>query len=592
MKGEYTVTRKGSARIYLTVLAAVALLGTACASRHPQAGITSAAAGPVAAGAASATPGPTSASADTGSGSSGSAAIPTPAASDAGGAAASPVPSAGSSPKAAGALAGSAAGATGTGSASGRTQTAAAAPRTAGGSASAGSGSAEASAGSGAPAAGAAPGGKAKGADSITVPGPSSQGVTDSTIKVGILAPLSGYAGFLGELEVDSVKAYLSDVNARGGVGGRKYQIVSADSRFEPAQATVGARRLVEEEKVFALYDFLANSIGPYVTAKGIPTFAFGVEPYAWTSKWPNVYPTGLNVVDAILHEAYVTTQIEHKPIKSVAILTENSNMPWAEFVDYAKAAWTQFGVEVKSVDRFNLSDGDCTQIVIKMRNLNIDYWAVGQTLGWPLCGQAMARQGWFPPQGFGGPYTDDANYVNQMGQAADGVYAITNGPQIYVKDATGKPDKGTPYSQNGGVATEVDHFLATMQKYSPRSSNPAAIESIWAQNYWSLAKLLNEAIQRQNGAVTWKGVNQWIQSQDNFESGLVAPQSFIPKCKVGSKGLYLYHYKWNASANSLEEQDWKPLGGYPKIPTAVKDKIVPGAGDCWESAMADAKVQ
>jgi ABC-type branched-subunit amino acid transport system substrate-binding protein len=584
------VTGKGLAKIYLSVLAVMALLGTGCASRHDWSEGAIAAGGPVAQQTAT----PDTASSETPA----AEAAPSADASvspDAGAGAAQPSASAGGAAAASSAApkAAKASGSVDSGSAP-KSQTAAGGRTSAGSSPGAGASTSPAGDTSGAAAGGSSGGGSAAkpSGGTVNIPGPSSQGVTDKEIKVGILAPLSGYSGFLGELEVDAVKAYLSDANARGGVNGRMYRIISADTRFEPAQATVGARRLVEEEKVFALYDFLANSIGSYVTAKGIPTFAFGVEPYAWTSKWPNVYPTGLNVVDAILHEAYVTTQVLKKPIKSVAILTENSNMPWAEFVDFAKTAWSQFGVGVKSVDRFNLSDGDCTQIVIKMRNLNIDFWAVGQVLGWPLCGQAMARQNWFPPQGFGGPYTDDAAYVNQMGQAADGVYAITNSPQINVKSASGASNKGTPYSQEGGTATEVDHYLATIQKYSPRSFKPAALESIWAANFWSLAKLLDDAIRQQAGSITWKGVNQWIQSQNHYESGLVAPQSFVPKCKIGSKGLYLYNYKWNAQANSLEEQDWHPLGGYPKIPTAVKDKIVPGAGDCWESAMADTKVQ
>ena len=47
--------------------------------------------------------------------------------------------------------------------------------------------------------------------------------------------------------------------------------------------------------------------------------------------------------------------------------------------------------VEVKSVDRFNLSDGDCTQLALKIQSLKVDFWQVGQSLGWPLCQQASA---------------------------------------------------------------------------------------------------------------------------------------------------------------------------------------------------------
>jgi len=133
------------------------------------------------------------------------------------------------------------------------------------------------SGGSGSGAGGAGPSGTP--ADSVKIGGPSSQGISDSEIKIGVLAPLSGAAGFLGELELDGVKAYLSDVNARGGVHGRKYRIVSADTRMESPTEATGARRLVEDDKVFGLIATFADSLSPYVASRGIPTATFGMLP-------------------------------------------------------------------------------------------------------------------------------------------------------------------------------------------------------------------------------------------------------------------------------------------------------------------------
>jgi len=442
-----------------------------------------------------------------------------------------------------------------------------------------------------APAPGTAPGDLP---DAVRIAGSSSQGVTDTEIKVGILAPLSGYAGFLGELEVDAVKAYLSDVNANGGVRGRKYRIVTADTRFEPAVEASGARRMIDQEKVFALFTTWSDSIGPYVTSVGIPNFAFGVSPYSYSSKYPNIYPVGHNVLDSIVEMAYVQTQILKRPIKSVAILYETANLPWGDWVEYAKKGWEQFGVEVKSVDRFNIADGDCTQLVLKMQSLKIDFWQVGNSLGWPLCQQAMTRQGYTPPMGRGGSYTDDIAWGNQMGQGFEGVWAMTNGPQFGVGNPPLSPpaNKGTPWPYNKeGYAPETDHFIQTMEKYSPRSAGSGGIESIWASNFWTQGKLLTEAVKRQVDAITWKGVNQWIQSQKNWSSGLVPPGSFDPKCKTGVTQLYVFQFHWNAQHNTVEEGDWHEVGGYHPMPASVKNAVVPGAGDCYMTAMADAKL-
>lgn len=423
-------------------------------------------------------------------------------------------------------------------------------------------------------------------ADAVRISGADSQGVTKDEIKVGVLAPLSGYAGFLGEVEVDAVKALLFDQNAKGGVRGRKYRIVTADTRFEPATEAVGARRLVEQEKVFALFTTWSDSIAPYVTARGLPNFAFGIAPPAFSSKYPNVYPVGLNTVDAVVQMAYTMTQVLKKPIKSVAILYETANIPWGPWVEYAKKAWEQFGVEVKSIDRFNLSDGDCTQLVLKIQSLKVDFWQVAQSLGWPLCQQAMARQGYTPPQGRGGPYTDDWNWLNQMGPTAAGVYGQTNGVQLE-KDRKGQP---WPYDPSG-IAPAVGHYIETMQKYSPKSADKASINSIWAQSFWAQAKLLNDAVVRQVDALTWKGVNQWIQGQKNWSSGLVSPGSFTPNCKTGGVQVWMFQVEWDQANQTVQESDWRPFGGVVKVPTAVKEAVVPGAGDCYVTAMADAKL-
>lgn len=417
------------------------------------------------------------------------------------------------------------------------------------------------------------------------IPGPSSQGVTDTEIKVGVLAPLSGYAAFLGQEQLDGVKAYLSEVNENGGVGGRKYRIVAADTRWEPAVEAAGARRLVEQEKVFALFITFGDAIASYVASKGIPTFAFGAIPHAFSSKFPNIYPVGFTIIAAIPQMAYTLTQVLKLPIKSVAILYETANLTWGSWVDYAKKAWEHYGVEVKSVDRFNLSDGDCTQLALKIQSLKVDFWQVAQSLGWPLCQQAMTRQNYTPPLGRGGPYTEDVLWGNQMGQGYDGIYAQTNGVQIGRNN--GQP---WPYDPSG-KAPEVDHYVDSMKKFSPRSASPAILSGIWTQNFWAQGKLLNEAVRRQAGAVTWDGANQWIQSQKNWNSGLVSPGSFDPKCKTGASQMWIHQFKWNASANSVEPGDWQPHGGPIPVPQDLKNALVPGAGDCYITAMADSKL-
>jgi hypothetical protein len=53
--------------------------------------------------------------------------------------------------------------------------------------------------------------------------------------------------------------------------------------------------------------------------------------------------------------------------------------------------------------------------------------------------------------------------------------------------------------------------------------------------------------------------------------------------------GMWIYQYQWNGS--TLEEPDWQKSGGFQTVPIEAKNFTVPGAGECYLTAMADAKL-
>src|SRR5215510_3673713 len=75
-------------------------------------------------------------------------------------------------------------------------------------------------------------------------------------IKIGHLTPLTGFLGALGEYAVMGIKMAAEEINAAGGVMGRKLDVMSEDS-VNPATATTKAQRMLEQDKV----DFLMGEI-------------------------------------------------------------------------------------------------------------------------------------------------------------------------------------------------------------------------------------------------------------------------------------------------------------------------------------------
>jgi ABC-type branched-subunit amino acid transport system substrate-binding protein len=409
------------------------------------------------------------------------------------------------------------------------------------------------------------------------------QGVSATEIKLGIVAPLSGAAGFLGEAEVAGIRAYTSMINAQGGVKGRKYTLAIRDSQFRPDVELQAARQLVDGDKVFALFSVLGDSTGPYVTQKNIPTLVFGVVPPAFSSKYKSTHVTGFSAMDLVVRMAYSLNVIQKKAIKSTAILYDTQNMNLGPWVKYLVKGWEATGAKVASTDAFNISDADCTAMVAKMQNLKIDFWQAGQSLAWPACLAAMARAHYRPRVGAGGPYTADNKYVAQGGTGADGVF----GEQVGVQVVT---NPGQPYPYDGGPASTVapayKDYIASIQKYAPRSADTDTLESVWTQVFWVGAQALTKGIEAQTKGISFEGVNAWFHDQKHYKSGLTAPINFDPNCKTGS-AAWLFQWKLN-SAGKLVQTSWKDQGGPFTMPDSFLDKIVPGAGQCYMTKAAD----
>jgi ABC-type branched-subunit amino acid transport system substrate-binding protein len=109
----------------------------------------------------------------------------------------------------------------------------------------------------------------------LAVPALAEDGVTADTITFGQAAVLEGPASALGLGMQQGLNAAFNEINAKGGVHGRKLKLISVNDGYEPDRAIAATKKLIEEDKVFAL-------IGPV----GTPTSA-AAQPIATAAKVP-----------------------------------------------------------------------------------------------------------------------------------------------------------------------------------------------------------------------------------------------------------------------------------------------------------------
>ncbi len=103
-------------------------------------------------------------------------------------------------------------------------------------------------------------------------------GITDQKIVLGQSAAFSGPAAQLGIEMHAGAKAYFDEINAQGGVYGRRIEIVTADDKYEPDLAAANTKQLIEKDNVFALFGYVgtptSNAALPVFTQAKVPFFA------------------------------------------------------------------------------------------------------------------------------------------------------------------------------------------------------------------------------------------------------------------------------------------------------------------------------
>ena len=100
---------------------------------------------------------------------------------------------------------------------------------------------------------------------------------SDSTLVLGQSAALTGPAAQLGIQFRDGAVLYFNQVNAKGGVNGRKIELKTLDDGYEPEKTAANTKKLIADD-VFALFGYIGTPTSvaalPLATEAKTPFFA------------------------------------------------------------------------------------------------------------------------------------------------------------------------------------------------------------------------------------------------------------------------------------------------------------------------------
>jgi branched-chain amino acid transport system substrate-binding protein len=101
------------------------------------------------------------------------------------------------------------------------------------------------------------------------------QGVSDSEIVIGTTTDLSGVTAIQGVNNSNAIRMAFDDVNAKGGINGRKIRYVVEDSQYTVPRAVQGMNKLLNQDHIFFALDDGGTPMNdaemPMQFAKGVP---------------------------------------------------------------------------------------------------------------------------------------------------------------------------------------------------------------------------------------------------------------------------------------------------------------------------------
>jgi branched-chain amino acid transport system substrate-binding protein len=166
----------------------------------------------------------------------------------------------------------------------------------------------------------------------IAVPGAfaADPGVSSDEIVIGGTAPISGPESAYAVV-AQGAKAYFDYVNASDGVFGRDIRYVYLDDAYDPAQTIQQTRRLVEQERVFAIFNVVGTehtlATRPYLNELGIPQLFVGSGATALVRE-AGKYPWTMGYLPSFFAEGrfYGRHIAKTRPKATIAVLYEDSD--------------------------------------------------------------------------------------------------------------------------------------------------------------------------------------------------------------------------------------------------------------------------
>ncbi len=263
-------------------------------------------------------------------------------------------------------------------------------------------------------------------------------GYAADTIKIGLQGPLTGGSSPMGVSMRDGAKLAVTEINAKGGVMGRKIEMIERDDEAKNERGVQIAQELINKEKVVATVGYINSGVALasqrfYQEAK-IPVMNNVATATTITKQFadqPENYIFRNSANDSIQSAMIVEEVVTRRKYDKVAILADATNYGQLGREDLEKALKAK-GITAVAIEKYNIKDVDMTPQLLKAKEAGaqvIITYGIGPELA--QIANGMIKLGWKVPM-MGSWTLSMGNFIDNAGKNADGALM----PQTFIQEA------------------------------------------------------------------------------------------------------------------------------------------------------------
>ena len=351
------------------------------------------------------------------------------------------------------------------------------------------------------------------------------QGVTDSEIVLGTHLDLSGPINSWGQPIKSGMEMAVDDINAAGGINGRKIRLIIEDNGYDPKKAVLATQKMLTHDRIFAMVGSMGTVTSaatmPLVLKQGLPHL-FPITPadmfykpfdklkFAFFSPYYDDIRTGVKFMVQTRGKKkvgvlYQDDEFGANILKGVEDQLKSMNLPLVGSTSYKRGA-TDFSTQIAKLK----SDGVDLVVLGTIIRETIGSMAAARQLGWGV--DFLISQAAYAPE------------VPALGkQAVEGLYG---------SGMTPIPDAGTSRPE----------VVAWMKRFEQRFGKPANVQAVVGYIVLQTAALgLTNAGRALTPDTAVAGLEK-IRNHGNVFG--TAPLSFSPDSHLASRQVFMAQVK------------------------------------------------